>query len=362
MDKYWVAHGKLVTPQGVVDGAVQIAHGRIAAMRSTPPRGARRIDLRGAYLAPGFIDLHVWGDPRIVARQCVKSGTTAFLTTLGPQPPERLAKEVAARAKTPGILGAQCLGLHLEGPFLNSKRAGALPQRWMRPPTIRELEQLEAIAEERLRLITLAPELPRALEAIRWCRHQRVIAALGHSDADAPRALEAVDAGASAVTHVFNGMRPFHHRQPVLLDIALTESRLTTMVILDGVHVSPHAFRLLVREKGSERIALVTDSIRHQGWNVIERRGAYYTRGGILAGSDLTMIEAVRNAVLVGGVSLAEAVRMATEVPARLLGLGRSRGTLAVGRRADLVAFDRNFRVLLTIVGGQVGYQRRGWT
>ena len=159
------------------------------------------------------------------------------------------------------------------------------------------------------------------------------------------------------MTHVYNGMRPLHHRRPVLLDIALTDPRLTAMVIFDGVHVSPHAFRRLVRAKGAERVALVTDSIRYAGWDVMKRRGAYYTRAGVLAGSDLTMIEAVSNAVLIGGASLAEAVRMASEVPARLLGL-RDRGRLAAGARADLVAFDRRFRVLLTIVGGNVAYER----
>jgi N-acetylglucosamine-6-phosphate deacetylase len=152
-------------------------------------------------------------------------------------------------------------------------------------------------------------------------------------------------------------MRPLHHREPSLLDVALVDPRLTTMVILDGIHISPAAFRLLVRTKGIERIALTTDSIRHAGWEVVRRAGAFYTRRGTLAGSDLTMMNAVRNAVRFAGLSLTDAVRMATEVPARLLGL-RDRGVLAVGRRADLVAFDRRFRVLLTLVGGRVVFQR----
>ncbi len=361
--------GRLVTPRGVVDGAVQVARGRIASVRGKAPRGVSVINLRGAYVAPGFIDLHVWGEPATVSRAFAARGTTAFLTTLGPEPPERLARHVAARTAIGRLPGAECLGLHLEGPFVNPARAGALRRRWMRAPTARELEDLQRLAQGRLRLMTLAPELPRALQAISWCRQRGIVASLGHSEAGASRALQAVDAGATSVTHVFNGMRTFHHRQPVLLDIALTDPRLTAMVIFDGVHVSPHAFRLLARAKGVERVALVTDSIRYEDWEVVRRRtrlpagkwrsgGAYYTRTGVLAGSDLTMIEAVRNAVLEGGVSLVDAVRMASDVPARLLGLARSRGTIAAGKRADLVIFDRTFTVLVTIVGGRIVYQR----
>jgi len=307
------------------------------------------------FLAPGFIDLHVWGEPQELSRDLARQGTTAFLRALGPAPREELIGELERAHAVRSLPGAQCLGVHLEGPFLNPKRAGALPRRWMCRPTTPTLDAIGRIGG--IRLMTIAPELPGALDAIRWCRRRRIVASLGHSDADGEAASRAVDAGASAVTHVFNGMRPLHHRAPSLLGVALTDPRLITMVILDGVHVSPEAFRLLARAKGPERIALVTDSIRHQGWSVARRGGTYYLRGGTLAGSDLSMIRAVRNAVELGGVGLVEAVRMASEVPARVLD-DRSRGLLRVGARADLVAFDRAFRVRLTVVGGQVVYRR----
>ena len=325
------------------------------AIRSKAPRGARSINLRGAYLAPGFIDLHVWGEPDAVAREAIRHGTTAFLTTLGPEPARQLATSVARRAAQQPI-GAACLGIHLEGPFVNPKRGGALPRGPMRPPTVGEIQRLSRAARGRLRLITLAPELRGAKSAIRWCARRGIAVSLGHTDADGRIAAEAVAAGAAAVTHVFNCMRPLHHRHPALLDLALTDSRLTTMVIADGVHVGAPALRLLRHLKGADRIALVTDSIRHQGWDVRIRGGAYYLRSGTLAGSRLTMIDAVRNMIKLGGATVAEAVRMATEVPARLA-RDRSRGTLKPGRRADLVAFDRNFNVRLTVVGGRIVYQ-----
>ena len=353
-----MTRGKLLTPRGTINGALQVSNGRIAAIRALAPRGARAVDARGCYVAPGFIDLHVWGEPDVLARELVQSGTTAFLTTLGPEPAQRLARDVAARAARLPMNGAQCLGVHLEGPFLNPARGGALPKRWMRAPSVRELERLWRASGERVRLITLAPEWSGARAAIRWCRRHRVVVSLGHSDADATTATRAVEAGAHAVTHVFNGMRPFHHRQPSLLDVALTDPRLTAMAILDSVHLGPSAFRLLVKAKGVERVALVTDSIRRAGWDVVKQHGAWYRRDGTLAGSSLTMITAVRNAVELGGVSLIDAVRMASEVPARLLG-DRLRGAIAVGRRADLVVFDRRFRIRLTLIGGRLVYQRR---
>lgn len=356
MDDFWLTRGKLITPRGVIDGAVKVSRGRIAAIRPSAPRGARTISVRGSYVSPGFIDLHVWGDPQVVSREAAQHGTTAFLTTLGPEAPQTLRRSLASLKHHGGFEGAQCLGVHLEGPYVSANRAGALPKRWMRAPSVPELQ---ALAREGppIRLVTLAPELPGACEVIRWCKRRGIAASLGHSEAEASHALDAVASGASVVTHVFNGMRPFHHREPSLLDVALTDPRLTTMVILDGVHVDVYAFRLLLRAKGADHVALVTDSIRHQGWDVIRKHGAYYTNQDVLAGSSLTMLRAVRNAVVSGGASLYDAVKMASCVPARLLGFERGRGVLAVGRRADLAVFDRRFRARLTVVGGHVVWQ-----
>lgn len=360
MDTLWVTHAQLVTPRGGVFGAVGIADGRIRAIRRAAPRSARTLNVRGAWLAPGFIDLHVWGDPQMVGRDAVRQGTTAFVSALGPEPRESLRRHAAERATARWTGGAQCLGLHLEGPFLNPSRGGALPKRSMRASTIGELVGLRQASRGRVRLITLAPELPGAAAAIRWCRRHGIIVSLGHSEADAATARRAVAAGARAVTHIFNGMPPLHHRRPSLVDTALIEPRLTAMVIADGVHVSASALRLLWQAKGPDGIALVTDSIRRAGWPVTARGGAYYTSSGVLAGSRLTMLEAVGQMVQLAGLTVPEAVRCATDVPARLLGLHRTMGSLVPGARADLAAFDEQFRLELTLVGGRIAYQRTG--
>ncbi|MBI3010300.1 MAG: N-acetylglucosamine-6-phosphate deacetylase [Candidatus Omnitrophica bacterium] len=337
---------------------VQISRGRIAAIARQAPKKSRRILLKDCALAAGFIDLHAWGKPTEISRDAVRFGTTAYLTTLGPQPKAQLLRSVAEQGRLCGFEGASCLGIHLEGPFLNPVRKGVLQARWMRLPGKKALEQF--LEKGPIRMVTLAPELPGAIEAVSWCRKRGIVASMGHSDADAKTAKRALQAGAMAVTHVFNGMRPFHHRVASLLDVALTEPRLVTMVIADGIHASAEALRLLVRSKGPSRIALVTDSVRsqRQSWGLKRRGGAFYAADGTLAGSALTMVQAVRNMVHFGAASLADAVRMAGEVPARLLGL-KDRGRIVPGARADLVAFDSDFRVRMTLVAGHIVYQRR---
>lgn len=354
MNTLWLTDARLLTPQGLRRGAVGIKGGRLVGLPRHAPRGGERLSLKGAYVAPGFIDLHVWGLPAVLSRELAKTGTTAFLRALGPAPRPQLLRELQA-TQGAGGLGAACLGVHLEGPYVNPARGGALPRAAMRAPSMAELKALCHAGP--VRLITLAPELPRALEAIRWCRQHGVLASLGHSDAEALIAQQAVRAGATLVTHVFNGMRPFHHRTPTLADVALTEKRLTTMVIADGVHVSAAALRLLLRAKDPAHVALVTDSIRHQGWPVKRRGGAYYltARPATLAGSDLTLLQAVRRVVHTGGASLSEAVAMASTVPARLLGRPQ-RGHLRVGAPANLTVFDDAFAPRLTMVDGRIVY------
>lgn len=368
----WLINGTVVTPKGLVRSSIGIQAGRIVAIRSVAPRQGERINARGQVITPGLIDLHIWGDPAVVARETVKGGTTSFLTTVGPESPEWLVNHLVQLNGWQAKAGAQCLGIHLEGPFLNPLRAGALASRWLRPPTSRELKQLLRVGKGRIKLITIAPELPRATASMRWCARHRITVSMGHSDANAYVAQRAVAAGARAVTHVFNGMRPLHHRDPGLLGEALTDDRLMAMIILDGIHVDPKAFQLLLRCKGPAGVVLVTDSIQYQRRpaHVLAAHRAYRlsaprssrqagTAGGILAGSKLSMIEAVRNAVIFGKIALSDAVRMASANPARLIGQS-DRGTLEIGKRADLVVFDPVFRVSMTIVGGRVVYKRQG--
>ena len=307
-----------------------------------------------------------------MAKEAAKGGTTAFASAIGPCAPEELAGKLAAvteslapRSQLLASPGARCLGAHLEGPFVNPQMAGALPTQWMRPVVARELAALLKRAGG-ITLITVAPEVHGVIEAIAQLARRGIAVSLGHSRADASTAAKAVRAGARLVTHAFNGMRPFHHRAPGLLGAALLDDRLTAMVILDGVHIGPAAFQLLLRCKGPERVILETDSIRHQRpLRASFEGGAYYVPGPAwgggpktLAGSGATMIEAVRNAAAFAKISLRDAVRLASANPARAIGRAREFGSLEVGKRADLVVFDERFRVSRTLVGGRVVYQQ----
>lgn len=340
--------GRLWQPDGTwVRGEVWIARGRIVARASQP----RELVVRGWYVAPGFIDLHLWGKPAARSRAIIRHGTTGFLSTVGPDAHRRWLRQIGRDAQAPTD-GAQLLGLHLEGPYLNRALAGALPHRWMRAARLEELRRALRAARGRVRLVTVAPETRGALDAVRELREHRVVASLGHTAATLAEANDAFRAGATTVTHLFNRMRPASPRDPGAIGAALFDERVLVQLICDGVHVAPGVVRRLVEVVGTERIALVTDAVP----SATRTRRAAYTRHGRLAGSTLTMMQAVRNMVRWGAATLGEAVRMASHNPARLLGLTR-KGSLEVGQDADLVVFDRAYRVRLTAVGGRILYR-----
>jgi len=325
----------------------------------TVARGARTIDARGWYIAPGFIDLHLWGGPVQRSRELVRNGTTGFLITVGPEAPRTWLARIAAYAAAPTD-GAALLGLHLEGPYINRAMAGALPRRALRPARPAELRRALTAAQGRVRLVTLAPEAVGARDAIRLLRRAQVAASLGHTAASFAQARDAIEAGARSATHLLNRMRPPQALDPGTAGAALLDERVMVQLICDGVHVAPEVVRLAVQVAGTERVILVTDA-------VASGRGAVYRAGRLaparryglpgLAGSTLTMMQAVRNVVRWGAATLGEAIRMASLNPARLIGVARRKGGLEAGQDADLVVFDRAFRVQLTMAGGRVVYQ-----
>ena len=376
-------NARVLTPDEELAGAtVVIRDGRIEAVGAglAPPAGAQTFNLGGLTLAPGFIDIHVHGgggfsliteDPdeiRSYARWVVSHGVTGFLATLVgaplPQMKRWLAAAVAAGEGVEG--GARPLGVHLEGPFVNPVRRGALPAEGLRPPDVAEFVSLAEAAQGRLKVTTLAPELPGAADLIAAARERGVAVSMGHTDATYEQALEAIEWGVRQATHCFNGMRPFHHRDPGCLGAILSSPMLSAELIADGVHVHPGAMALLLAAKGPQRTILVTDGIAAAGL----ADGAYSLAGeaiqvrdgvaslpdGTLAGSVVTMDQAVRNIVRLGLAPLAQAVRMASSNPAAALGLGQRLGRVAPGFAADLVALDESLQVAMTFVGGEPAY------
>jgi N-acetylglucosamine-6-phosphate deacetylase len=380
-------NARVLTPDEEFVGAtVVVRDGRIETVDVdlAPPAGAKTFDLTGLTLAPGFVDIHVHGgggfsliteDPeeiRSYARWVVSRGVTGFLVTLVGAPLTQMKRWLAAAAAAGEEVegAARCLGVHLEGPFVNPARRGALPAEGLRPPDVAEFLALAEAAQGRLRVITLAPELPGAADVVAAARQRGVVVSMGHTNATYEQALEAIDWGVRQATHCFNGMRPFHHRDPGCLGAILSSPSLSAELIADGVHVQQGAMALLLAAKGPQGTILVTDGIAAAGLEdgaysladeAIEvRNGVASLPDGTLAGSVVTMDEAVRNVVSPSGeglASLPEAVRMASSNPAATLGLGQRLGRIAPGFAADLVALDDSQEVAMTFVGGQPAYE-----
>lgn len=298
---------------------------------------------------PGFVDLQVNGLAGVdlleanadgygrAGEALLETGVTSYLPTLITAPEEQL---VAALGEVPQeARGARVLGAHLEGPFLSPLRLGAHPAGARRDPDEALLERL--LRAGPVRMVTLAPELPGAHELTRALLARGVTVSFGHSDATAAEADAGFDLGVHTVTHVFNAMRPFHHRDPGIAGAALAREDVVVQVILDGVHLAPEAAQIAWRAARG-RIALVTDSTTAQGGR---------TADGVLAGSTTTMIEAVRNLHALGA-SFEEAVRAATEIPARVIGEPAA-GRLDVGLRADVVVLTGELEIERVLVAGR---------
>jgi N-acetylglucosamine-6-phosphate deacetylase len=301
----------------------------------------------------------------------LRYGTTAWLpTTIAARHEEILFAIAATRqAEQTAEPMAQILGLHLEGPYINLKFKGAQPDEGIRDPNFDELDELLQAAAGHIKVMTLAPELPGSLEMIRQLTANGIVASLGHSECDYDTALAAIDAGATYATHLFNAMSGVHHRKPGLAACCLNEPGICAEIILDGVHVNPQMARLAVRNKGRTGLALITDATTAQGCGdgiyqlgkfQVNVRGALCTLmdGVTIAGSVLTMNQAVKNAVEFTGVSLLDAAFMAATMPAERCGVAERKGALAVGKDADLVILQADFTVAATIVNGTIAYQQ----
>ncbi|MFH1046467.1 MAG: N-acetylglucosamine-6-phosphate deacetylase [Candidatus Omnitrophota bacterium] len=363
MDSFAITNAKIILPDKVISGgALIVKNGKIAAVRTAKqyPRGLETIDARGYFVAPGFIDLHIHGDIARVSRQQSAGGTTGFLATLHPAKPKALLVNIArALGQKEKAVGARLLGIRLEGPFLARAFCGALSAQCLRAPTVDEIKKIIQAGGRDLKMMVIAPELNGALAAIRRLKGCGIVASLGHSGASYEQAERAVRAGITHATHTFNRMSGFDHRAPGVLGAVLTDERVAAEVIADGVHVHPVALEVLWRCKGQKRLMLVTDSTQAQDHPVKKRRGdVFVLPNGTLYGTHLTLIKAVKNARAFLPITLPEAVRLATLNPARVLGIEQRKGSIAVGKDADLVIFDRRFRVRATIVEGNVVYNR----
>ncbi len=376
--------GRALTPtQEIRDAIVLIENGQIAAVgrrdEFTLPRGAQERDARAFTVVPGLIDIHVHGaggrdameaSPEAldtIAAVLARHGTTSFLATTVSAPTGETCSSLARLAKCianplASASCAQILGIHLEGPFINPARRGVHPRESLASPSLKTLSALLDAANGKARILTLAPELPGALEVIDASRKAGLVVAMGHTDATYREACAAVQHGAEHAVHVFNAMRPFAHRETGVLGAVLTDPGVTAEIIADGIHVDDPAIRLLITAKGTERVVLVSDGTAATGmpdgsyhlgnFTFTVTGGVCRNSEGKLAGSTLTLDRAVRHIVDLG-VPLAAAVQMATLNPARRLGVERSKGVLAAGADADLVWLNDRLELASVMIRGK---------
>jgi N-acetylglucosamine-6-phosphate deacetylase len=382
-------HGTIITPfQLLEDRIIIIEKGKIIAITDKKEdlailKNVEIIEAQNKFIVPGYIDIHVHGGGgsdvmdgeyeaiKQVATTHSRFGTTAFLPTTMTMTKDKIIKSLKSihEARLKGTGTAEILGIHLEGPYINPEKKGAQKEEDIKKVSVEEFLEFNKASGNLIRLVTIAPEMPGAIDFIRWLHQQGIIVSVGHSNATYKQVQEGIQAGLSHVTHIFNAMRGLHHREPGVVGAALSSPKLIVEMIADGIHLHPIVLKMLTQIKESEKLVLITDAMRATGFKegtydlggqeVIVTQGQAKLKNGTLAGSVLTMDKAVKNLVTKVGISLLNAVQMASYNPAKCLGIDDKKGSLELYKDADIVILNKNLETELTMVAGKVVYRRK---
>lgn len=380
--------GKLICGDTVIpSGYIGIENGIITEIGASSPdrkknakpveASAHWIDAEGHYIGPGFIDVHVHGvgvcdlysDPvkglKKMAKILSSQGVTSFLPTLITAPVNKIIETVSAIcAHSEDISGAHILGINLEGPYINPEKRGAHPLKDVRKPDLLEMKSIIDAAKGMLKIITIAPELPGAFELAQLLKENGIIPAIGHTGASFEETMAAMDYGFNYISHLFNAMTSFHHRAPGPVGAVFMRKEVVTEIIADGVHVHPAVIKLLCQIKGRDKIVLITDAlagIMRKGDRAefacveVESNGhCAYNAENTLMGSVVPMNKAVQNITQFTDLNLTSAIKLATINPANALGVGCKKGTLEIGKDADIIIFGDDMSVKTTIISGKI--------
>lgn len=378
-----VTNARVITPTGVLDtGWVRTDGSRVVAIGeggSIPPGfDAKRIDAEGGLLGPGLIDIHTHGavghdvmDGAAAALTAIRRflatrGVTSFVATTWSAPHEAILAALGAIEANlgPSNHGSTILGANLEGPYLSRDAAGAQDPAAIRPLHRGELEEL--LSTRVVRLITIAPEVADNMQGVAECAARGVKVSVGHTAATFEEVSAAAERGATLMTHLFNAMTPLRHRAPGAVGAGLTDPRLMGELVADGVHVHPAVMRLALKAMGIGRVVLVSDAVRAcgmaegeldlDGRRVVHAGGAVRLADGTLAGSALTLDAALRNFAAATGHTVEELWAAVSHNPARALGIDDRKGTIEVGKDADLTLLDSAMEVVLTVAEGNIVY------
>ncbi|MBC7804998.1 MAG: N-acetylglucosamine-6-phosphate deacetylase [Akkermansiaceae bacterium] len=383
-----VQNAHVVSEQGVTDRNIGIENGKFNRNAGTPSSspGSQVLDATGFTLLPGFIDIHIHGGGgsdtmdatpdalRTICRTHARNGTTGLLLTTMTQSREKITNALAAarNAYESGADfcpdGAQVLGIHLEGPYISAKRPGAQPKEFVRPYDAAEFAEWLDVAGAALKLITLAPEEPGADDLIRICQERGIVVSFGHTDASAEQTRAALDiSGYAHATHLFNAMPALHHRNPGVLGVALTDDRMRCEIISDGHHVAPEIARLALEAKKDRNVILITDAMAGAGAPdgaydlgghvVAVANGKALLSDGTLAGSVLTMAQAVRNMREWTNAGWDTLRLISSTNAANALGI-INKGRIATDADADFVLVDDSLTVRGTYIGGRCVFKQ----
>jgi len=380
-------YATVITPTDIQERYAVIVsdEGRIqyvGPMEEAPRVDGLRLDMRGKFLVPGFINIHVHGGNGITfgnmdalgedldaySQWAASNGVTGFLTSITAATPRELTEMIAAYVPImeKGVPGAEALGIHLEGPFMNVEKKGAQNPEWIRDPDVAEAQGYLDAGKGWIHQMTMAPELPNAKEVAALFRKAGVVNAVAHSTANYDLAREAFLGDWTHVTHTFNAQTGLHHREPGLVGALMSMDGITAELIADNIHVHPGAMNVLIRAIGTDRVVLITDAMEAAGLpegqyallghDVIVKDGSARLVDGTLAGSAATMNQCVRHVHHDVGTSLPDAIKMATLNPARAMGFSNRLGSIAIGKDASLTVIDDDINVYLTMVKGNIVY------
>ncbi len=385
--KYAFVGSKIVTPFRVIEPGTLIVEGKkifeLGKVEDVEITSDCKVyDVSGMIISPGFVDLLCHGgggkgfadedDPNAlehISNFHFVHGTTTLLAGLYSKPYSMLIADMRRIAHfIENNDSTNLYGIHMEGPFINPKLKGAMNEEYIWKPELESWLNLRDAARGFIKIMTIAPELSGAIPIMRHAAQDRIVLSIGHSEANYDEIEIAIDNGASHVTHMFNAMKPLHHRTPGVVTASFLRDELKIELIADGIHVHPVVMKLIHKLKGTRGINLITDAIRASGMpdgeyefadqKVFVKNQKAYLEDGTLAGSTLTMEVAVKNMVELVGIPLTDAIRMATLNGTKVLGLQRIKGILAAGMLADIVLMNSDFEVQLTLREGKVKFSQ----
>lgn len=374
--KKCIVNGKIILHDEIVEKNVFIENEKITEISDRKPTDEEIIDAQGLYVAPGFIDVHTHGragsdtmyptfdDLNAISKAALKTGVTAFLPTTMTMPAADIALAVENIAENKDkVEGAQILGTHLEGPFFNKKYKGAQPEECMILPTVENYLSFVKDHQDVVRKISIAPELEHSIELIEYLNDKNTAVSLGHTNATYEEAQKAIDAGATSGTHTYNAMTPLTHRAPGVVGAVMINDSVYAELILDGIHVNYAAAKALLLTKGKDKLVLITDSIEAAGLPdgtyklgnqpVYVKDGEARLANGALAGSIANMNDCVRNAYKHLGLTLNEAVNLASYNAAMSIN-EELLGEIKAGKYADIIFFDEDINIKKAMIKGQM--------